>query len=131
MYKELSGLYSLSYRIDWKSGINKSICKNKRSRHDAPGKKCHCGFNAFFDIDQAIEYRQEWIERENILIGVVVGWGEARIHKDGWRAEMARVVAVLNEWDLPEIDLISKKYRAKSFYSKEDIKEYAEDISRD
>lgn len=91
----------LNYGYPWRPGENTARCLPKqdtlwghgyqqdRPGHEhAPHKDCHCGLNAFFEPHD--------IKEGGDVTAAVIGWGDMRVHPDGWRAEKARIVALLN-----------------------------------
>jgi len=87
----------------WQPGINLAVCSAKK--HQAPGDKCHCGFNAYHDLSDA--YRHAWgsleagydlfrhyLQDQTILIGAIAGSGQLRVHAKGFRSEKAQVLAL-------------------------------------
>lgn len=88
-------LYPMTVRDAWKPGINRSFCwvKNPDSAdltvpHD--GGLCHCGFNAFFELNKAVcSYTAP-----DSVIGAVAGAGKVQIHEEGFRSEEAQVIAL-------------------------------------
>lgn len=59
-------------------------------RGPAPGDGCECGLYAFHGLEQAFGY-----SGKKGVTGIVRGWGLTRIHRDGWRAQYAEVLAII------------------------------------
>lgn len=63
--------------------------------HDSPHVKCGCGIYAYHDFLHTAEYKA-W--RGEIRVrGVIVAWGNIEVHNIGFRAEHARVAALVSE----------------------------------
>lgn len=71
----------------WDPGPNQAHCWRKG--HDAPGRMCTCGFNALHDVP---EMRRS--EHRNTVLGAIAAWGDIQVHRLGFRAEFASVVAL-------------------------------------
>ncbi len=57
--------------------------------HKAPHRDCRCGIYAYHRPGAQAYYGEfEWVD------GIVVAWGRIEAHRDGWRAEHARVCAL-------------------------------------
>ena len=69
----------------WDPGVNVARCAN-RSDHEAPGESCACGLYAFHTI-----HRQLGGEP---LVGGIAAWGAMEVHRDGFRAARAMVLAL-------------------------------------
>lgn len=77
----------------WLPGRNVAACNRSAGRlHRAPGAACHCGFNAFNWPNQA--WRSGY-RRRNTILGAVTAGGEARVHAEGFRAELAAPIALV------------------------------------
>lgn len=73
-------------------------------RAPAPAEGCGCGLYAFHDLVNASTYGAEALPRcgePQDIVGIVRGWGNLRVHKDGWRAQHAEILAII-EPSLPE-----------------------------
>lgn len=99
----------------WRPGANEARCATelaqalhatKRERpksmdpkligaHDAPHPDCFCGLYAYH-APELSDYGHHGQENPAVL-GAVVGWGRIAVHKDGWRAQHAEVVALACE----------------------------------
>jgi hypothetical protein len=77
----------------WEAGVNRADCFAQRP-HDGeepPGSRCTCGFHALQDpADRRLTLGQP-------VVGAIAAWGELEVHATGFRAEYARVVALLYE----------------------------------
>ena len=120
----------------WKPGVNEASCvgydltgptaltvfassmvdvsANSPEPHPAPQRNCGCGLYAYRDVP-ATEHRGP------SLIGAVVAWGKVEMHRSGWRAEKAMIVALgipneaANDPDLRlRIDLLASQYRCRA-----------------
>jgi len=85
-------LYPLMQDRDhpWHPGENKSHCVY--ASHHAPGSRCHCGFNVWHSLKDAINYPEG--SECRIVIGIVAGAGAARVHHLGTRFEKAQILAI-------------------------------------
>ncbi len=70
----------------WAPGVNVARCGH-RIGHDAPAGNCTCGLYAFHHL-----HRQLANER---VIGGIAAWGDMEVHRDGFRAGRARVLALV------------------------------------
>ena len=67
------------------------LCHKTRS---SIGKHCQCGFNAFYEIEEAIEYgKKEKVKR--FVVAAVLGWGEVRFTQKVWRSQYSRIIALI------------------------------------
>jgi hypothetical protein len=57
--------------------------------HASPDPRCQCGIYAWDRAGLRTYYGESWW-----CDGVVSGWGRVVVHRDGWRAEHARVAAL-------------------------------------
>lgn len=62
-------------------------------RGHAPAEGCDCGLYAFHDLPDAITYRTALDVTD--VVGIVRGWGSLRVHQDGWRAQYAEILAIV------------------------------------
>jgi hypothetical protein len=59
--------------------------------HDAPDRNCECGFYAIYSLrDLVSSYGVD----SDVVIGAVVAWGRMEVHASGFRAQLARIVAL-------------------------------------
>jgi hypothetical protein len=78
----------------WKKGNNKASCKAGGS-HRAGDQHCQCGFYVISDLDAAASWAGGMVD--DIVVGAVMGWGQVVQHgKEGWRAEYAKIIALLD-----------------------------------
>lgn len=96
-------LSPINHGSPWRPGVNKAVCQPDKTHfylsnyndapmfgyHEAPGKNCNCGMNAFFE--------PKGIREGGDVLGAVVGWGDLQVHPDGFRAEYAQIVGLLRE----------------------------------
>lgn len=92
-------LGSMNQHIDaaWTLGVNEAKCQmdklswafteNAACAH-APGKQCHCGFNAWHDVINV------GATREAPVVGAILGWGKIEVHARGFRSQFAQPVAI-------------------------------------
>lgn len=61
-------------------------------RHEAPHPSCGCGLYALHRPPSRSSH-------ERYVEGAIIGYGRMEVHRDGWRAEKAKIIA-LNEWTM-------------------------------
>lgn len=95
--------------LEWQPGVNRAECRLRQVRtvelgsvgitfrreaedtsHDAPGGDCECGFYCMHSISGEL---LAWGQR-GAAVGAVVVWGRVAVHREGMRAEYARIVAL-------------------------------------
>jgi hypothetical protein len=81
------------------NAVTTTRCR-KSEVHQAAAVDCSCGLYAYHDLATAVhELRTYYAARHHqpwapeYLLGAVVGTGRILIHKQGWRASRARIVA--------------------------------------
>ncbi len=74
----------------WEPGVNVARCVKG---HDAPHGDCTCGLYAFHTV-----HRQLGAER---VIGGIAAWGDMEVHRDGFRAGRAQVMALASAALMP------------------------------
>ncbi len=82
--------------------------------HDVPGFGCKCGIHAWYDVESLV---REWYRPEDFrhVSGIVSARGGVVLHDLGWRAQYARVEAILAD-DVPDEDLpIPKRTIAEAY----------------
>lgn len=106
------GSYNDTYGV-WKPGRNTALCLARSPlsfepvpAHGAgPQPECTCGFYVLNDFDEvpfnpkpiARSTQIDWVPAPPMMVGAVVGWGRVIQHGDqGWRAEFAQVIALLD-----------------------------------
>ena len=76
----------------WAAGINVARCALGRG-HDAPAGGCTCGLYAFHTVHRQLAGAP--------VIGGIAAWGDVEVHRDGFRAGRARVLALAGNDRLP------------------------------
>jgi hypothetical protein len=71
--------------------------------HMAPHKPCVCGLYGFANP------KVRYFSRKHIH-GAVVGWGRTCLHRDGFRSERMRILALCLEGDLERVRRIADRY---------------------
>jgi hypothetical protein len=100
---------------DWKPGVNQAVCYSKihigelgqvveRPPHsyvmeDVPSGHCNCGLQAHHDFHDSEYYFRGGVDE--CVFGIVKGWGHMHIHPDGWRAQYAEIVAIVQSPNMP------------------------------
>ncbi len=120
-------LEGMFYRQAWLPGVNEAICltarppgKVMRSPDGTPvhGKeigKGHmfesgekCGFYGYYDGSN--DYYTGDARFQNLVTGVVEGFGEVVVGPRGFRCSKARIVALMINPAIPEHDLVMDRY---------------------
>lgn len=69
----------------WEPGINVARC-GRGLGHLAPDPGCMCGLYAFHALHRQL--------RDSAVLAAIAAWGEMEVHRDGFRARFARVLAL-------------------------------------
>jgi glycine cleavage system H lipoate-binding protein len=85
--------WSLSGAGAWVPGMNTAICHARKS-HRSPAADCMCGLYA---LASARDPRLHG--RDGQIVGAIVAWGDIELHRTGYRAEHAAVVARAEPFD--------------------------------
>jgi hypothetical protein len=86
----------------WASATETAACSARRPPHTAPHQRCECGLYAWWRLDetavgQAADAAATALGLGSLgaVLGAVVGWGDRVVlHREGWRAGRARIVAL-------------------------------------
>lgn len=86
----------------WESATETAACGAGRPPHPAPSERCTCGLYAWWRLDetavgQAADAAATALGLRSLgaVLGAVVGWGDRVVlHREGWRAGRARIVAL-------------------------------------
>jgi hypothetical protein len=71
-----------------------------------PQARCRCGLHAWHSLQTCVDYeRAPWAS----VSGAVLGWGRVLMYREGWRAEMAEVLALVRDPTLP-VDALAAAY---------------------
>jgi len=101
-------LQSLFRSETWEIGVTRARCHHCApwmvNLHPVPNASCQCGLYAFSTPSDAIRHAERQLApvfagcgQAQPVAGAVVGWGRVIQHgRQGWRAEKARPVALLN-----------------------------------
>jgi hypothetical protein len=90
----------------WRPGVNAAVCGTP-AVHETysgtgapiPGDQCGCGLYAYHAYNDDIgRYSPEPTGKKS-PIGIVRGWGRMQLHPDGWRAEFAEILALVENGD--------------------------------
>lgn len=118
------GLGAATGRAPWVPGVNVADCQHRNGTaatdarfiyepavgpHDPPSRDCGCGLYAWHTLTRLAVYDEQrrmnalfgGSGRELRVFGAVAGWGRVITHRDGWRAEKARVLAFAVKEDTP------------------------------
>ena len=86
-------LSSTGVSYTWRPGVNAAKCGDG-SKHSAPDQRCTCGL---YVIASLKELEKHATMGKNVIVGAVVGWGRVVQHgTEGWRAQYAKIVALLD-----------------------------------
>lgn len=121
----------------WEPGVNEAVCDamhlagnfwvsnqmwpgqpavgRPTKDHKAPHKDCECGLYAWRRI------KPQWRTGEGELlapymphiVGAVAFWGDVRVHREGFRAEKACIVALAYRGDRPEVAAVVERVAAR------------------
>lgn len=80
----------------------------------APGPCGQCGLYAYHDALGELSAEEGPFGNTEWVCGAVAAWGKLEVHKDGFRAEFAEIVALgyVESWPLPWIERVEKAARA-------------------
>src|SRR4051794_12696561 len=74
--------------LPWTAGANRAVCA-RDVRHAPPVADCMCGLYALTDPgDRRLDFRADQ------AVGAIAAWGDLEVHRSGFRAEHACVVAL-------------------------------------
>ena len=85
--------WSLSGAGAWLPGVNTAVCHAAKSHHP-PAADCMCGLYA---LASARDRRLHGCDDQ--IVGAVAAWGDIELHRTGFRAEHAAVVALAEPVD--------------------------------
>lgn len=86
----------------WRPGLNEAECRRLTSdgrpmphlgRHDPPTMECHCGLYARPAIPPPVMLPPSI----GHPAGLVAGWGMVCYHDEGWRAQFATILGLLDD----------------------------------
>ena len=95
--------FSLAGADPWRPGVNRARCefasfvgkRRAQRRHRAPAPTCMCGIYALHD------HRDERLDFDDQAVGAIAAWGEMEVHRTGFRAEYACVIALADDPRMP------------------------------
>ncbi|MGI8593179.1 MAG: hypothetical protein ACR2ML_02245 [Solirubrobacteraceae bacterium] len=98
----------------WKPGVNRAHCNagrfgvRGRRRHSAPDQDCMCGLYALNECDDARLAAAD-------VRGAIAAWGSVQVHRTGFRAEFACVVALAADdaadaWKRWRLEAVARAY---------------------
>jgi hypothetical protein len=85
-------LLSRTAGVAWTPGVNTARCYGHRACVAAPGADCDCGLYA--TIALPTEADPQLVGLGAMVVGAVATWGDLQVHRDAFRAEHARIVAL-------------------------------------
>jgi hypothetical protein len=77
----------------WEPGVNTARCLHRR--HAAPATTCSCGLYALASAED------DRLRPHHEAVGAIVAWGDVELHRTGFRAEHAAIVALALPDDCP------------------------------
>ena len=94
--EEDGSLWSPRLRMEWAPGLNVAECSWGCPR--PPSRDCVCGFYARSELVQIMQEPVGWTSWDIVAVGIIAGSGLVQLHKRGFRAEKARIVALADTW---------------------------------
>ena len=79
--------WSMGVAGAWEPGANTARCVF-HAEHRAPVAQCSCGLYALADASD------ERLRPDHEAVGAIVAWGDVEVHRTGFRAELAAIVAL-------------------------------------
>src|SRR3954452_9558978 len=74
--------------LPWSPGVNSAVCA-RDDRHAPPVGDCMCGLYALTDpADRRLDFRADQ------AVGAIAAWGDLEVHRTGFRAQEACIVAL-------------------------------------
>lgn len=122
-------LESTNFRYAWRPGINLAEHLNyptfwdprpPPADHIAPLRGCLCGFYIMRDLPGLIRTIQGLGLNDDVVLGVVTGWGKTVQHKLGWRCQCASIVGLL---DAPQL---ARSYQVDTVTQQAELEELGE-----
>lgn len=98
--------WSLMGAGPWVPGVNTAVC-HAGKHHHAPASKCMCGLYA---LGSPRDRRLHGLDTQ--IVGAVAAWGDVELHRTGFRAEHAAVVALA----IPQDSALERAQRAADRY---------------
>lgn len=100
----------------WHPGVNKAVCGTPAAHEmyagtnaPVPGSMCGCGFYAYHEYSDDIGRFPSEPTGQKSPVGIVRGWGQMQCHPDGWRAEYAEILALVENGS-PRMHAVAKRY---------------------
>lgn len=121
----------------WGRGVNEARCQKNHSGlisfglsmyndppplpklcEESPGHDCVCGLYAYHDYEGKAT-RGPFVNPATLIPGVIAAWGRCEVHKDGFRAQYAEIVALgFNpNWvrsDVERVKAVARDYEVES-----------------
>lgn len=125
-------LCSLTKKTTWQQGINKSKCLKPEVEHSSPAEGCHCGFNAFYFLPDALI--KETSDFDYIVWGAVAGAGRVFLKTHGWHAEEAQILSLYTTSDFiteSEKKTLQKTYGVPLFNDLKKWEEFSSSLAKE
>lgn len=139
LINDKGGLTGVAYRDLYSPEVNTAVCHVEpwwtpetipacylpyiKDGHDFIGINCTCGFHAFFDGTN--DYLHDpngpmWSEYR--IAGIIEGWGKYVVGPRGFRAEKARILALITPPDVDSETLatVRRRYPAAAWFDTQD-----------
>lgn len=96
-------LVAASAGREWGPGVNVADC-GRGAGHAAPAADCSCGLYAFHTVHRQLA--------DHTVIGGIGAWGDIEVHRDGFRAGRARILALGGHRGAPRetLELAAERY---------------------
>lgn len=95
----------------WARGVNEATCERHfigwrpTTIHAAPDPDCTCGFYALHDpSDERLDFYTRAGSTHNPAVGAIAAWGDMQVHRTGFRAQFACVIALAEHPRMPRCE---------------------------
>lgn len=92
----------------WARGVNEATCERHfigwrpTTTHVAPAADCTCGFYALHDpTDERLDFYTRPRATSLPAVGAIAAWGDMEVHRTGFRAQFACVIALAEHPRMP------------------------------
>lgn len=123
--------------VDWHPGENIASClRDRLDPHEAPSEICGCGLYGLHRPRYAIRKWKVYTrigshstraDKERYIAGAIAGSGMVEIHRRGWRAERAQIVALLRpnlrELDEEAVIKLAERYQVPLVENRKELRE--------
>jgi|ERR1035437_2206888 hypothetical protein len=89
----------LSYIATCELSGHKTPQGRTKSKSLSKMRSCHCGFYAYYSLAHLLsDYRLQGDEQ--IVIGIIAGFGQVAFHKKGFRTEKCKIIGLVDPFEL-------------------------------